>query len=46
MSYCYVSSYCNVLVFYVWSNRRVVSDLNWPVYYRWVMGSMGYDSKL
>ena len=22
--------------------RRVVSDLNWPVYYRWVMGHMGH----
>ena len=23
---------------------RVVLDLNWPVYYRWVMGHMGHES--
>ena len=26
--------------------RRVISDLNWPVYYLWVIGHMGYGSTL
>ena len=42
---CRIVAYRRIVTFLRMVYRRVVSNLNWPVYYQWVMGHMGHGSK-